>query len=199
MFHNKRLTHFISSYNKIKKQKSTIINLLDVSSSDDESEKAKPKIDKEELRKYLKDSDEESSQDQITPKSSPQKTKNAKRLQTPPIEGSPIIKPKKSISKDPPQNFLAQGDNFKKLQKKAKKLGADSLQYSKRKNYKYMVEYNDKKIHFGSAKTEDYITHHDPVRREKYLTKAKRVTDKDGRLTHELPFYPNYWSVKLLN
>ena len=62
-----------------------------------------------------------------------------------------------------------------------------------------MIDYNNKKIHFGSAKTEDYLTHKDPVRREKYLKKAKRITDKDGRLTHELLFHPNYWSVKLLN
>ena len=73
------------------------------------------------------------------------------------------------------------------------------LQYSKRKNYKYLVEYDTKKIHFASANTEDYLTHHDPVRRDKYLSKAKKITDKDGRLTHKLPFYPNYWSVKLLN
>ena len=143
----------------MKKQKSSTIVLSEFSSSDDESEKAKPKIDKEELRKYLKDSDEESSQDQISPNTKPKRPKNVKRLKTPPIEGSPIIKPKKVISKDPPQNYLVQGDNFKKLQKKAKKLGADSLQYSKRKNYKYMIEYDDKTIHFGSAKTEDYLTH----------------------------------------
>ena len=179
----------------MKKQKSSTIVLSEFSSSDDESEKATPKMDKEELRKYLKDSDEESSQEQITPK----RPKNDKRLKTPPIEDSPIIKPKKIISKDPLQNYLVQGDNFKKRQKKAKKLGAVSLQYSKRKNYKYMIEYDDKKINFGSAKTEDYLTHKDPVRRDKYLSKAKRITDKDGPLTHELPFYPNYWSVKLLN
>ena len=179
----------------MKKQKSGIINLSEVSSSDDESEKATPKIDKEELRKYLQSSDDESSQEKL----SPQKPKNVKRVKTPPIEDSHIIKSKKSISKDTTQNYIAQGGNFKKRQEKAKKLGADSLQYSKRKNPKYMVEYDDKKIHFGSAKTEDFITHKDPVRREKYLKKAKRITDKDGRLTHELPFYPNYWSVKLLN
>ena len=170
--------------------------------SDDESEKAATKIDKEELRKYLKDSDEKSSQEEFTPKrpnNSPKRPINVKRLKTPPKEDSPIIKPKKPISKDTSQTFLVQGENFKKLQKKAKKLGADSLQYSKRKNCKYMVEYSNKKIHFGSAKTEDYLTHQDSVRREKYLAKAKRITDKDGRLTHELPFYPNYWSVKLLN
>ena len=129
----------------MKKQKSTTINISEVSSSDDESQ-AKPKIDKEELKKYIKDSDDESSQEQITPKSSPQKSIKVKRLKTPRLQDSPIIQPKKSISKDPPQNFLAQGANSKKLQKKAKKLGADSLQYSKRKNHKYMVEYNDKKI-----------------------------------------------------
>ena len=183
----------------MKKQNSSIINISEVSSSDDESQIAKPKIDKEELKKLIKDNDDESSQEQITPKSSPQKPTKVKRLKTPLLPDSPIIQPKKSIFKDSPQKYLVQGANFKMLQKKAKKLGADSLQYSKRKNLKYMVEYNDKKIHFGSARTEDYLTHHDQVRREKYLNKAKRITDKDGRLTHELPFYPNYWSVNLLN
>ena len=115
----------------MKKQKSSTIVLSEFSSSDDESEKATPKIDKEELRKYLKDSDEESSQEQITPK----RLKNAKRLKTPLIEDKPIIKPKKVISKDPLQNYRVQGENFKKLQKKAKKLGASSLDYSQRKKY----------------------------------------------------------------
>ena len=181
----------------MKKQKSTIMNISVISSSDDEYQ-AKPKIDKEELKKYIKDSDDESSQEQITPKSSPQKPK-VKRKKTLKLQDSPPIQPNKTISQKITQKYLAQEDDFKKLQKKAKKFGADSLDYSKRKNYKYVVEYNDKKIHFGSAKTEDYITHHDQVRREKYLNKAKIITDKDGRLTHELPFYPNYWSVNLLN
>ena len=108
-------------------------------------------------------------------------------------------KPKKLIPKDTPQNYLVQGDDFKKLQKKAKKLGATTLDVSQRKNNKYMVEYDNKKIHFGSANTEDFITRKDPVRRDKYLTKAEKITNKDGQLTHLLPSYPNYWSVKLLN
>ena len=102
----------------MKKQKSTTINLSQVSSSDDEN--AKPH--KEDLKKYIKDSDDESSQEQITPKTSPQKPIKVKRLKTPPLQGSPINQPKKSISKESPQNFLAEGANFKKLQKKAKKL-----------------------------------------------------------------------------
>ena len=162
----------------MKKQKSTTINISEVSSSDDESQ-AKPKIDKEELKKYVKDSDDESSQEQITPKSSPQKPK-VKRKKTPKLQDSPMIQPNKTISQKISQKNLVQEDEFRKLRKKAKILGADSLDYSKRKNYKYVVEYNDKKIHFGSAKTDDYINHHDHVQREKYLKRAKRITDKDG-------------------
>ena len=175
----------------MKKQKSSTIVLTEFSSSDDETEKAMPKIDKEELRKYLQNSDDESSQN----KTSPQKSKRVLHK----IKTSSQDKPKKLIPKDTPQNYLVQGEDYKKLQKKAKKLGASSLEYFKRKNHKYLVEYDNKKIHFGSSSTEDYLTHKDPVRRDKYLSKAKKNTDKDGRLTHLLPCYPNYWSVKLLN
>ena len=185
--------------------KKSFIRVLGCSeSSGDETEKAKPKIDKEELRKYLQNSDEE---DKSTQKTSPEKTKKlVKKRKT--SSSNTILqdkqtksteKPKKSIQKDSPQNNLLKGDDFKRLQKKAKKLGASSLDYSKRKNNKYMVEYNGKKIHFGSVNTEDFIIHKDPDRREKYLTKAKKITNKDGELTYQLPSHPNYWSVKLLN
>ena len=54
----------------MKKQKSNTMNISEISSSDDEYQ-AKPKIDKEDFKKYIKDSDDESSQEQITPKSYP--------------------------------------------------------------------------------------------------------------------------------
>ena len=117
----------------MKKQKSTQDKISEVLSSDDESQIAKPKIDKEELKKLIKDSDDESSQEQITPKSSPQKSSKAKRLKSPRLQDLPKIQPNKSISQKITQTFLVQEDDFKKLQKKAKKLGADSLDYSKRK------------------------------------------------------------------
>ena len=57
--------------------KKSFIRVLSCSeSSGDETEKAKPKIDKEELRKYLQNSDEE---DKSTQKPSPKKTKNLTR------------------------------------------------------------------------------------------------------------------------
>ena len=57
----------------------------------------------------------------------------------------------------------------------------------------------NKKIHFGSANSEDYLNYKDPVRRDKYLTKAKKISNKDRQLTHQISSYPNYWSVNLLN
>ena len=149
------------------------------------------------MRKYLQNSDEE---DSSPPKTSPKKSKKlVKKRKTSYNNTNLHDKQIKPNQKDSPQKYLLQGDDFKRLQKKAKKLGADSLQYSKRKNYKYVIEYGGKKIHFGSANTEDYLTHKDPVRRDKYLTKAKKITNKDGQFTHQIPSYPNYWSVKLLN
>ena len=122
----------------MKRQNSSLSfkSLSEVSSSDDESEKAKPKLDKEELRKYLKDSDEESSQDQISPNTTPKrpKKKNVKRLKTSPIEDSPIIKPMKVISKDPPKNYLVQGDNFKIFRKRQRNLVLIHSSIPKEKN-----------------------------------------------------------------
>ena len=94
---------------------------------------------------------------------------------------------KKVATKVTPKKTLVEGDNFKKL-----------LDYSKRKNDKYVVEYEGKKIHFGSTKYEDYLIHKDLDRREKYLVKAKKITNKNGDFTYDSPSFPNYWSVKLL-
>ena len=165
----------------MKKVKSPIIVLSCSESSDDESEKAMPKIDKEELRKYLQNSDEENESDK---KTSSKKTKKLVKKRKTSSDNSDdqdrpsktIKKRKKSPQKDSSKKTLLKGDDFKRLQKKAKNLGPSSLDYSKRKNNKYMVEYSGKKIHFGFVNTEDFIIHKDPDRREKYLTKAKKIT-----------------------
>ena len=114
----------------MKKQKPAILNISEVSSSDDESQ-AKPKIDKEELKKFIKDSDDESTQE-ITPKSSPQKPK-AKRKKMLKKIVSPSIQPNKTISQKISQKNLIPASELRKLRKKATILGADSLDYSKRK------------------------------------------------------------------
>ena len=91
------------------------------------------------------------------------------------------------------------GEEFKKLIKNAKNLGAESLDYSPRKNNKYMVKLpGGKKVHFGSPKYEDYTIHKDKERRDKYLSRVMKIKNKKGELTYTNPESSNYWSVHLL-
>ena len=173
----------------MKKQKQLTLNISEFSSSDDEQ--AKPKIDKEELKKYIKDSDDESTQE------SPQKLK-AKKKKLTRLNSTTTFSNKTISQKISEKNILPETE-LRKLRRKAKSLGGDNLNYSGRKNYKYVVEYNDNKIHFGSPKTDDYINHQDKKLREKYLNRVKKIRNKDGELTYKLPTFSNYWTVKLLN
>ena len=100
----------------------------------------------------------------------------------------------------PNDKYLVSGKEFKKLTRNAKKLGAESLDYSTRKNNKYMpvTLKSGKKVHFGSSKYEDYLVHKDKDRRDKYLARATKIKNKQGELTHNNPESANYWSTKLL-
>ena len=110
-------------------KKNLVLNISEFSSSDDESQ-AKPH--KEDLKQYIKDSDDESTQE-ITPKSSPQKPK-AKREKTLTKPNLPTTFTNKTISQKISQKNLIPESELRKLRKKAKTLGADYLDYSRRKN-----------------------------------------------------------------
>ena len=97
------------------------------------------------------------------------------------------------------KEYVLTGEEFNKLIKKAKNLGAESLDYSPRKNNKYMVKLpGGKKVHFGSPKYEDYTMHKDKERRDKYLSRAMKIKNKKGELTYTNPESSNYWSIHLL-
>ena len=99
----------------------------------------------------------------------------------------------------PNDKYLVSGKKFEKLTRNAKKLGAESLDYSTRKNNKYMVTLKSgKKVHFGSTKYADYLTHKDKEIRDKYLARATKIKNKQGELTYNNPESANFWSVNLL-
>ena len=107
--------------------------------------------------------------------------------------------PKDSSSSSDEEKNVVTGKEFKKLTKKAKKLGAESLDYSTRKNNKYVATLTSgKKVHFGSSQHADYLIHKDQDRREKYLARAKKIKNKQGELTYTNPESANYWSINLL-
>ena len=109
----------------------------------------------------------------------------------------PTYKPTDSHSSD--DKYLVSGKEFKKLTRNAKKLGAESLDYSTRKNNKYMATLpGGKKVHFGSPKYPDYTIHKDKERRDKYRARATKIKNKQGELTYTNPESSNYWSLHLL-
>ena len=109
----------------------------------------------------------------------------------------PTYKPTDSHSSD--DKYLVSGKEFKKLTRNAKKLGAESLDYSTRKNNKYMATLpGGKKVHFGSPKYPDYTIHKDKERRDKYRARATKIKNKQGELTYTNPESANFWSTHLL-
>ena len=126
------------------------------------------------------------------------------RESTPDSEDSFIVDDGYKHYEDPdytPNNekYLVTGKDFKKLTKKAQKLGAESLDYSSRKNNKYMVTLPEgKKVHFGSPKYPDYLYHKDQERRDKYLARASKIKNRQGELTYKDPNSSNFWSYNLL-
>ena len=42
------------------------------------------------------------------------------------------------------------------------------------------------------------LIHGDVKKREKYLERVKKIINKDGDYTYEIPKYVNYWCVNLL-
>ena len=94
---------------------------------------------------------------------------------------------------------LLKGNDFIALQQKARDLGATSLDYSKRKNSKYVVTLpNGKQIHFCSTLYPDFLIHKDKNRRENYLKRATKIRNKKGEFTYNNPESPNFWAINLL-
>jgi hypothetical protein len=55
-----------------------------------------------------------------------------------------------------------------------------------------------KLVHFGQKGYEDFTQHKDPERRKNYLKRSAGIRGKDGKLTKDDPFSPNYWARKVL-
>ena len=111
----------------------------------------------------------------------------------------PDYVPEEEESSSDDDKYVVKGKDFQKLSKKAKKLGAESLDYSRRKNNKYVVKLpSGKNLHFGSSQYPDFLIHKDNERKEKYLSRAMKIKNKKGELTYENPESANFWSINLL-
>jgi hypothetical protein len=57
---------------------------------------------------------------------------------------------------------------------KAQQLGLNPVHESSRKDKKYMVFNNERMVHFGSSRYEDWTKHHDENRRLRFLKRNHR-------------------------
>ena len=96
--------------------------------------------------------------------------------------------------------MIVTGKDFELLRRRAKFIyGAKDLNYSDRKNKKYMVTLkNNVKIHFGDSWYDDFLSHQDWERRVRYRKRASKIKDKQGNLTYKDKNSANFWSYQLL-
>jgi len=79
-----------------------------------------------------------------------------------------------------------------------RKLGATDLQKSTRKNKRFMVEYQGRLIHFGSATGSTFGDHGDEKKRKAWRARHSKIKLKDGRLAHQVKGTPSYFAWHLL-
>lgn len=72
---------------------------------------------------------------------------------------------------------------------------------STRKGKKYQVEVTNnttgvrKNVHWGALGYDDFYSHGDEARRERFLKRAGAIKTKDGKLAGEDPMRPNYHAL----
>ena len=95
---------------------------------------------------------------------------------------------------------IVTGKDFNLLRHRAINIyGTKDLDYSNRKNKKYMVTLkNGNGLHFSDTRYEDFLSHQDWKRRVRYRKRASKIRDKEGELTYKDLNYANFWSYHLL-
>ena len=84
------------------------------------------------------------------------------------------------------------------LAQRAFELGASKFGKSKKKDKRFYVVYNGKKIHFGLKNGSTFIDHHDKRKQKAWKERHSKIKLKDGSLAYKSKTQPSYWSWTLL-
>lgn len=93
-----------------------------------------------------------------------------------------------------------QSELFRKVKHKTILLGGSDFNFSTRKNKRFMVTYNNKKIHFGDPWGVPYIELNESFqnKRKAYFARHSKIKNKKGEYVIHLKTSPAYWSANLL-
>ena len=87
---------------------------------------------------------------------------------------------------------------LEQIKDKALDAGATRVAYSNRKGKKYMVEYNDKIIHFGSDVGQTFLDHGNEDMRKAWKARHSKIKNKYGQLVYLLKESPSWWAYHIL-
>lgn len=88
--------------------------------------------------------------------------------------------------------------NMQRLRVRAMELGALDFGISDRKDKKFYVLYNGRIINFGSKHGKTFIDHGDENKKNAWIARHSKITNKNGELVINLKTSSSYWSHKLL-
>ncbi len=90
----------------------------------------------------------------------------------------------------------------------SKMIGKQRFFLSENKHKKLKVLVGDKWVHFGDSRYQHYYdrtgllpksqNHLDKERRDRYLKRASNIYDKNGKLTKNNIYSPNYYAMRIL-
>ena len=81
---------------------------------------------------------------------------------------------------------------------KAFELGAEDIGMSKRKDKRFYVVYNGKKINFGDPNAHTYFDGASPQKRKNYRARHSKIKLKNGSLAYKNKNQASFWAWNLL-
>jgi hypothetical protein len=88
--------------------------------------------------------------------------------------------------------------NLYDLRNKALNLGASDFGKSSVKGKRFFVEYQGKRINFGSKTGSTFIDHGDKRVRDAWYARHSKIKDKDGNLVINDKRSASWWAARLL-
>jgi hypothetical protein len=87
---------------------------------------------------------------------------------------------------------------LEQIKDKALEAGATRVAYSNRKGKKYMVEYKNKIIHFGSDAGQTFLDHGNEQIKSAWVARHSKIKNKYGQFVYLIKESPAWWSYHIL-
>lgn len=88
--------------------------------------------------------------------------------------------------------------DLRSLKRKVIRFGGTDIMMSDRKEKRFCVVFQGKKIHFGAKYGMTYYDHGDEDKRKAWIARHSKIQNKDGEYVMTQKTSPSFWSHKIL-